>query len=41
MLRKLPPNKLKIDKSFVDEILNVEENKAMVESIINMKKTSL
>ena len=38
ILRKLPINELKIDKSFVDEILNADEDKAMVESIINMGK---
>jgi len=36
MLRKLPINELKIDKSFVDEILHIEEDKAMVESIVSM-----
>ena len=38
MLRKLPVNELKIDKSFVDEILHIEEDRAMVHSIINMGK---
>ena len=38
MLRKLPINELKIDKSFVDEILNIDEDRAMVESIITMGK---
>ena len=38
MLRKLPINELKIDKSFVDEILHNKEDKAMVESIIRMGK---
>jgi EAL domain-containing protein (putative c-di-GMP-specific phosphodiesterase class I) len=38
ILRKLPINELKIDKSFVDEMLNIDEDKAMVESIINMGK---
>jgi len=38
ILRKLPINELKIDKSFVEEMLNIDEDKAMVESIINMGK---
>ena len=38
MLRKLAINELKIDKSFVDDILDVKEDKAMVESIIRMGK---
>ena len=38
ILRKLPINELKIDKSFVDEMLNIDEDKAMVESIVNMGK---
>jgi diguanylate cyclase (GGDEF)-like protein len=36
MLRELPIDELKIDKKFVDEILNVKEDRAMVESIINL-----
>ncbi len=36
MLRKLPINELKIDKSFVDVILNSDEDSAMVNSIIKM-----
>lgn len=36
MLRKLPINELKIDKSFVDVIMDSKEDKAMVESIIKM-----
>jgi EAL domain-containing protein (putative c-di-GMP-specific phosphodiesterase class I) len=38
ILRKLPINELKIDKSFVDEMLNIDEDKAMVESIVSMGK---
>jgi diguanylate cyclase (GGDEF)-like protein len=36
MLRKLPINELKIDKSFVDVILHTNEDNAMVNSIIKM-----
>ncbi len=38
MLRKLPINELKIDKSFVDVIMNSNEDKAIVKSIIEMGK---
>jgi len=36
MLRKLPVNELKIDKSFVDVMMDSGEDKAMVKSIIKM-----
>ncbi len=39
MLRKLPINELKVDKSFVDVILNSDEDSAMVKSIIKMGQT--
>jgi len=38
MLRKLPINELKIDKSFVDEICNDENAQKMVQSIITIGK---
>jgi len=38
MLRKLPVNELKIDKSFVDEVLNDSADAALVQSIISMGK---
>jgi diguanylate cyclase (GGDEF)-like protein len=39
MLRKLPINELKVDKSFVDVILNSDEDNAMVKSIVKMGQT--
>jgi len=39
MLRKLPINELKIDKSFIDVIFNSDEDSAMVKSIIKMGQT--
>ncbi|EHP31095.1 diguanylate cyclase/phosphodiesterase (GGDEF & EAL domains) with PAS/PAC sensor(s) [Sulfurimonas gotlandica GD1] len=38
MLRELPINELKIDKSFIDKILYDENEKALVQSIINIGK---
>ena len=38
ILRDLPVSELKIDKSFIDEILNKEEDAALVESIISIGK---
>ncbi len=38
ILRRLPINELKIDKSFVDDILTVKEDSAMAKSIIEMGK---
>jgi len=38
ILKKLPINELKIDKSFIDEILYDEREKALVKSIINIGK---
>jgi EAL domain-containing protein (putative c-di-GMP-specific phosphodiesterase class I) len=37
-LRELPINELKIDKSFIDKILYDENEKALVQSIINIGK---
>ena len=39
ILKKLPINELKIDKSFIDNILYDESEKALVQTIINMGKT--
>ena len=39
MLRKVPIDELKIDKSFVDHITDDQSDKEMIESIINMGKT--
>lgn len=38
MLREIPVDELKVDKSFVDHITNNDTDRAMVESIINMGK---
>ena len=38
ILRELPINELKIDKSFIDKILYDESEKALVQSIINIGK---
>ena len=38
VLKKLPINELKIDKSFIDEILYDESEKVLVQSIINIGK---
>ena len=38
MLRELPINELKIDKSFIDEIMNDKSENALVRSIINIGK---
>jgi len=38
VLKKLPINELKIDKSFIDEILYDENEKVLVQSIINIGK---
>ena len=37
-LRRLPIHELKIDKSFIDEVPNNEEDIAIIESIINLAK---
>lgn len=39
MLRTLPINELKIDKSFVDNITDIDQDAAMLKSIINMGHT--
>jgi diguanylate cyclase (GGDEF)-like protein len=39
ILRDLPIDELKIDKSFIDKILHDESEKSLVESIINIGKT--
>ncbi|MFT5659713.1 MAG: diguanylate cyclase (GGDEF)-like protein [Sulfurimonas sp.] len=39
ILRDLPINELKIDKSFIDNILYDDSEKALVQTIINMGKT--
>ena len=38
MLKELPIDELKIDKSFVDDILDCENSKNMVESIVSLCK---
>lgn len=38
-LKKLPINKLKIDKSFVDDIMDDEDSKAIIKAIIALART--
>ncbi len=38
MLRNLPIDELKIDKSFIDQVFDCEQNKVMVLNIINISK---
>ncbi|HEY7273113.1 MAG TPA: EAL domain-containing protein [Actinoplanes sp.] len=38
-LRHMPVDKLKIDKSFIDEILHSDEQLALVEAIVNLART--